>query len=405
MTEAIFDFAAQGDPAAHLLLTPSKDGTLFVRHKGRYPIIWTPGDEFEGESVRLVVMTEDLETLIAYLQKLGMNRGKWRDRFEPQNVDYTQASLDKSPEWIAFGREIYDRRCAGCHGVEGDGNGPAATFMYKDRPRDFRKAVFKFRSTPSSSLPTDADLLRTLTRGVRGTSMPSWHMLSEKERLAVIQYIKYVLAVDRSDPEDPYVVFEEEEPEPPLHIGRPPEPDEDMLAAGKEIWQAAKCWECHGETGLGDGGKAAGLRDDNKFQIVPADLTSGQFKSGSSVKDIFRTISTGLSGTPMPSYSESFDEDERWAMAYYVMSLSAFTDPLSRKPLEISEAVRDLLNDPAIEAATSEDAFSEERETAETGATFGGNAWATRRGMELIGDAQASETAEEIADTEVAPSR
>ena len=62
------------------------------------------------------------------------------------------------------------------------------------------------------------------------------------------------------------------------------------------MWQAAKCWECHGQTGKGDGEKAAGLKDDLGFPIPPANLTTGQFKSGPNVKDIFRTMSTGLSG-------------------------------------------------------------------------------------------------------------
>ncbi|MGI9385098.1 MAG: c-type cytochrome, partial [Methyloligellaceae bacterium] len=337
-----------------------------------------------GETVKLAVVTDELESLVAYLQKLGANRGKWRDLFEPQNVDFTQVSLDRSDDWIEFGEQVYIRRCAGCHGVEGDGNGPAATFMYKDRPRDFTKAVFKFRSTGSDSLPTDGDILRTITRGVRGTSMPSWHMLSEKERLSVVQYIKYKLAVDRSDPQDPYVVFEEEEAEAPAHIGRPPEPSPELVATGKEIWKKAKCWECHGDTGKGDGEKAAGLKDDNKFSIVPADLTVGQFKSGASVKDIFRSISTGLSGTPMPSYSDSFDEDERWALSYYVLSLSAFTDPLTKKPLNVSDKDRQALNDPGLKARRSAEAYGPGREQAAK-TIYGGNAWARRRGFDMVG--------------------
>ena len=71
--------------------------------------------------------------------------------------------------------------------------------MYKQRPRIFSQGVFKFRLT-ESSLPTDGDLLRTITRGVRGTAMPPWYDLPLNDRLAVIQYIKYVLAVDRSSP-------------------------------------------------------------------------------------------------------------------------------------------------------------------------------------------------------------
>ena len=65
------------------------------------------------------------------------------------------------------------------------------------RPRNFTNAVFKFRLT-KEPVPTDGDLLRTITRGVRGTAMPAWYSLPLDDRLAVIQYIKYVLAVDRS---------------------------------------------------------------------------------------------------------------------------------------------------------------------------------------------------------------
>src|SRR3546814_17549809 len=85
--------------------------------------------------------------------------------------------------------------------------------MHEFRPRDFTLGLFKFRLTPSSSMPTDGDLLRTITRGVRGTAMPPWHMLEEKDRLAVIQYIKYELAVDRSDPSSPSLYFVAEPPQ------------------------------------------------------------------------------------------------------------------------------------------------------------------------------------------------
>ena len=112
-------------------------------------------------------------------------------------------------------------------------------------------------------MPTDGDLLRTITRGVRGTAMCGWYELPLNDRLAVIQYIKYVLGeVERIPPKKPYAYFTEEPPGPPLYIGQPPAPSPDIVAHGKEVWQNAKCWECHGQTGKGDGEKAAGLKDD-----------------------------------------------------------------------------------------------------------------------------------------------
>src|SRR5579863_4842734 len=340
MTERLFDFASK----EQVKITPNADGLLFVPMdaQGKYPLVFTPNDEYAGGSVKLVIETKEVQSLIAYVQKLGMNRGKWRDLFEPQQLEAAGITLPRSQEWIDYGKEVYERRCVGCHGVHGDGNGPAATFLYKQRPRNFTQGVFKFRLT-EDPLPSDGDMLRTITRGVRGTAMPPWYDLPLNDRLAVIQYIKYVLAVDRTDPKNPYAYFTEEPPGPPLYIGQPPAPSPDIVAHGKEVWQNAKCWECHGQTGKGDGEKAAGLKDDFGFSIRPADLTSGQFKSGSGVEDIFRTMSTGLSGTPMPSFRDSLVEQDRWALAYYVLALSAFKDPLTGAPLNISDATRKAL--------------------------------------------------------------
>jgi cytochrome c oxidase cbb3-type subunit I/II len=317
-----------------------------------------------------------------------MNRGKWRDMFEPQLLSASEFSIPRSEEWIAHGKQVYERRCLGCHGVTGDGNGPAATFMYKFRPRNFQLAVFKFRLV-KGPLPTDGDLMRTITRGVRGTAMPTWHSLPVEDRLAVLQYIKHELAVDRSDPSSPYAFFVEEPPGEPLYIGTPPPPSQALPDRGKQVWQQAKCWECHGNSGKGDGEKAPGLKDDLGFPVLPADLTTGQFKSGPAVEDIFRTMSTGLSGTPMPSYRDSLPQEDRWALAYYVLALSAFKDPLTGEPLKISEGDRQALNDPATRAHTSDTAYvpQSHRAYAEHGEgspVYSGAAWATRRGIEML---------------------
>lgn len=354
VTERLFDFASQ----ERIQLTPNADGLLFVplEASSKVPVIVIPNEEYKGDAVKIAAETKDLEGLIAYVQKLGMNRGKWRDLFEPQQLEVTEVTFPRSSEWIAHGREVYERRCLGCHGVNGDGNGPAATFLHIQRPRSFAAAVFKFRLT-KEPLPTDGDLLRTITRGVRGTAMPAWYELPLTDRLAVIQYIKYELAVDRSDPEQPYAFFVEEPPGPPLYIGTPPAASQQIFDRGKEVWQIAKCWECHGQGGKGDGEKAAGLKDDLGFGVVPADLTSGQFKSGSAVEDIFRTMTTGLSGTPMPSYRDSLPEEDRWALSYYVLALSAYKDPLTLQPLAIADTDRAALNDLTLEAASPDKAY------------------------------------------------
>jgi cytochrome c oxidase cbb3-type subunit I/II len=377
LTEKLFDFASK-EP---IRLTPNADGLLFVpmQARGKAPIILTPQEQYKGNTVKIAAETPDLQALVAYVQKLGMNRGKWRDLFEPQSLEVMDVTLPRSEEWIAHGKEVYERRCLGCHGVNGDGNGPAATFLYNQRPRNFNNAVFKFRLT-KESVPTDGDLLRTISRGVRGTAMPPWYDLPINDRLAVIQYIKYVLAVDRSDPSKPYAFFAEEPPGPPLYIGKPPAPSQQLLDRGKEVWEQAKCWECHGKTGKGDGEKAAGLKDDEEFTVVPADLTSGQFKSGPAVEDIFRTITTGLSGTPMPSYRDSFPDEDRWALAYYILALSAYKDPLTGQPLKIADKDRAALNDLNLKADAPDKAYVPSQDSPQKAAALGAAEAPTTKG-------------------------
>jgi cytochrome c oxidase cbb3-type subunit I/II len=339
-------FSMKGD--RQIRLYPNADGLTFVppTPDGRWPLAGSPVIDLTGfqqappalTSITLVVPSEEMVGLVRYVQKLGTNRGAWREVFEPQNVGVSVMSIPSGRDLLALGRQVYQSRCIGCHGPKGDGNGPAATFL-SPKPRDFTVGVFKFRTTPSGSLPTDGDLYRTVTRGVRWTAMPTWHELSDKERMSVISYLKTFSAR-----------FKEETPEPPLLIGDPPKATQELVARGKDLYVKAKCFQCHGPGGKGDGPSADEMKDLAGFPIRPADFTRGQFKGGSSVRDIFRTMSLGLDGTPMPSFSDSMTEPERWAISYYVLSLSAWMDPLTGKRLEVAPGTRALLNGREIEA-------------------------------------------------------
>src|SRR3989442_777528 len=274
---------------------------------------------------------------------------KWL--FEQQNVAVSVMGIPQTEDLIARGKEEFEEHCIGCHGVKGDGNGLAATFLFP-RPRDFTIGVFKFRSTPSGSLPTDGDLFRTITRGVRWTAMPTWHELPDKDRFAVITYIKTL------SPR-----WKEEKPEPPVVLPPPPPATPELLARGKELYVKAKCWECHGDTGRGDGPSADQLKDDLKFPIRPADFTKGQFKGGSHVDDIYRTMTLGLDGTPMPSFADSMSNEERWAISYFVLSFSAWADPLTGQKLRLSPETKASLNSPDVRADHPRLALDPERES------------------------------------------
>jgi cytochrome c oxidase cbb3-type subunit I/II len=332
-----------------LPLHPSPDGVAFSEETDGTPALdvenlpepYNRVDAWQGKTLTVVVPTEELRGLVAYIQKLGMNRGAWRDAFEPQTISASVMTIPRTEAQEARGREVYERRCVGCHGAKGDGNGPVATFL-NPRPRDFRLGAFKFRTTPSGSLPTDGDLFRTLTRGVRYTAMPTWHELPEKDRLAVISYVKTF------SPR-----WKDEKPDSPIPIGDPPRATPELLEQGKALYAKAKCFQCHGDGGKGDGPSAGELKDDWGFRIRPADFTRGQFKGGSDVRDIFRAMATGLDGTPMPSFVDSMSEAERWAISYYVLSFSAFNDPLTGQKLKVDAAIRARLDDPDGEAYAS----------------------------------------------------
>src|SRR5262245_4031703 len=91
------------------------------------------------------------------------------------------------------GQQVYNQHCASCHGVNGDGTGPASVWLFP-KPRNFSAGLFKLHSTPAGALPADEDLFETITRGMAGSSMPSFSYLTEAERREVVQYVKYLTA-------------------------------------------------------------------------------------------------------------------------------------------------------------------------------------------------------------------
>jgi cytochrome c oxidase cbb3-type subunit I/II len=228
---------------------------------------------------------------------------------EPHSVGAGEAENSSSRQIALLGQEVYQANCAVCHGVAGDGNGPAAS-MFAIRPRDFRSGIFKFRSTPSGSLPTDDDLLRTVTRGVRWTAMIGRPELPEYARRAVIQYIKTFSSR-----------FAKEQPGKPVAVPAPPAQTANLVAQGQTLYDQLGCASCHGKTGQGNGPSAQGLKDDWGWPIWPSDLTWRPLKGGSDIRETYLTLMTGISGTPMPSYAGSLNTEQAWALVYYLESL------------------------------------------------------------------------------------
>jgi mono/diheme cytochrome c family protein len=83
---------------------------------------------------------------------------------------------------LAQGKQIYDDKCAACHGATGAGNGPAAAAL---NPKPANLADKNFMQ----ALPVDCHFF-VMAEGVRGTGMPPWKALGEDALWKVLIYTR-----------------------------------------------------------------------------------------------------------------------------------------------------------------------------------------------------------------------
>ena len=209
------------------------------------------------------------------------------------------------------GAEIFLAACSGCHGERGDGRSEAAVALIPS-PADLTRGIFRYRSTPTGSLPTDADLARTVRFGLPSTAMPAWGgHLAEAQIVDVVAFVKIL------SPR-----FARKAPQAPVEISPETPNDADSVARGAEIYKQAQCAKCHGEEGRGDGwAKADELKDDSGQVIRPRDFTTGVYRGGASARDLYRTLATGIDGTPMPAF-ETLAAGDLWDLVHYTLSLT-----------------------------------------------------------------------------------
>lgn len=211
-------------------------------------------------------------------------------------------------------RYDYRRYCVGCHGELGDGNGEVAQWLDPPtwpKPRDFQLAIFKCRSTPTGTLPTDEDLFETIARGLDRSAMPPWNTFTRQERADLVAWIKHF------SPR-----WQTEKPGTPIQIPPEPEVTPDRVKAGQDVFARVQCWKCHGVTGEANGPSASTLTDDLGRPIAAFNFTDGSRpKCGETDQDIYRIFMTGLDGTPMPSFSDNIKPDEAWDLVFYLRTL------------------------------------------------------------------------------------
>ncbi len=297
---------------------------------------------------------------------------------------------------LSKGRVAYSQYCIGCHGVDGDGRGDAAPFLHPS-PRDFRRAAFKFSSTRTGLLPTDADLRRTIVDGLPGSAMTGFPLLPESTVDALIAYIKSFSPrwQGTAASEIPFVAN-------PYGAS---DRIADAIARGEVVYHGfATCWSCHPayvsaerinahlvamenpprDSFRSNLSESVCEPDASSTEIVPPDFQRDPVRAGRNVRDLYRSIAAGITGTAMPTWIDSMDipandgsplveSADLWATAYYVRSLiqqrpakltpDGLTVRDRRQPIMLTDAARDAevgSKKTAVPAPTEAEVFEED---------------------------------------------
>ncbi len=248
---------------------------------------------------------------------------------------------------LVEGKQIYELYCIGCHGENGDGNGVAADVLHP-RPRNFITAKYKFSTRRSGSLPGDDDLFRTITNGLRGTSMPSWKLIPLRQRWALVAYVKSFSDEWANQGPSPAIPFAEDPYASNLDRG-------EAIARGEAVYHGlTQCWTCHpayvSTEKINDylevfentrreffrddlGSAVSRVSSEGEVVFVP-DFLRDYVRAGHQLDVLYRSISAGITGTAMPTWIDSIEiagddgallahRGDLWALSYYVQDLIA----------------------------------------------------------------------------------
>jgi mono/diheme cytochrome c family protein len=116
-----------------------------------------------------------------------------------------------------------------------------------------------------------------------------------------------------------------------------PEVTPALLERGKRLY-AQNCTACHGINGDGKGDAAAFLAP------KPRDFVKANYRLRSTAPnnlptdvDLFREISLGMPGTPMPPWKHMLSDDDRWALVEHLKTFSPRFNDTNEARLAISD--------------------------------------------------------------------
>jgi mono/diheme cytochrome c family protein len=175
-----------------------------------------------------------------------------------------------------YGQSLWRDNCSGCHGSDGRGDGPAASWL---QPAPVNLTEHRYR----------ADLLADiLWNGVYGSSMPAWRDMNPEQLAALVAVVDSFSEVNT-------------DPGAPTAIGQ-----------GRLVYQT-HCAECHGDDGDGNGFAASNL----PIPIMPTDFTRDLLSEAA----ILRTLQEGVVGTSMAPWGDRLSEAEMNAVGQFIRSL------------------------------------------------------------------------------------
>lgn len=214
------------------------------------------------------------------------------------------------------GAVLFERECAVCHGPNGKGDGPA-TPLLDPKARNFTPGLFKLRMTATGELPTDEDLIKTITRGMPGTGMPSFAELGNDSVSDLADFVKTLGGPEGEEGS----WFELYEVPDPISVPASPPRTAATIAEGAKLYVSMGCDTCHGKTGEGDGKPPEELLDNWGDPVPSTNFVMGIYKGGHGPKDLYARIMTGMDGSPMTSFwKDALTPNERWSVVDYVTS-------------------------------------------------------------------------------------
>lgn len=321
-------------------------------------------------------------------QELNKYFGKGPSRPRVSGIDAEAVQkLGLSPEQLKKGSNLYRIHCLHCHGVTGNGRGPTARWV-NPHPRDYRQGLFKFQSVDQATdgktrKPSRDDLMRTLTQGIEGTSMPSFGLLPSADLESLVSYVihlsirgeaefetlktayKYEKNRLVPDADRPPSEFLEtyvpilgkawlEAQNKPIAVAAYPYKSDDAEAMGASVRrgqalfladeallkklfpkadkkeldkvQGASCVKCHK-----DYGRQAQFKFDDWGTLVrPANLTRAVYRGGRRPVDIYHRIHSGINGSGMAQFGNVLSSDQVWDLVNFVRLLP-YPNMLSRE--------------------------------------------------------------------------